>query len=209
MEFEHFAPARDFFYLACIFLGAALGFILGHFRRKAPLRSRNRSLTLAFCFLSVMVIFLAAALIYSKGQVFTEPPVYITGAVFVVFLVLVVRFPKAAGFPFILLAVVAAIWAGLSFFRYPIARPSAPVASYTNEDLGSDLELVYTRLRAPRFYPLMGGETRGLLKDAKLRGMPGMAPDRLRIIVPAASGFSGTVKVYIEDDELVIKQTLN
>jgi hypothetical protein len=205
MEFEHFTLVRDLFYLVCIFFGAALGFILRHFSKRAPRRSRNRSLALAFCCLSAMTVFLALGLIISQVRVFTETPIYLTGAVIAVLLALGVRFPRFAGFPLILLAGAAIIWAGFSFLRYPISNPAVPVASYTHEDLGSNLEVVYTRLRAPYFYPLFGGETRGLFNYTKMRRIPGLMVDQKRITVPGASKSSGLISIYIEEDELVIR----
>jgi hypothetical protein len=152
-----------------------------------------------------MTVSLAAAFIIAQVQIFTEASVCITGTVFAALLVIAVRFPRAVGYPLILLAGVVTVWAGFSFLRYPIINPSIPVVSYTHEDLGSNREVIYTRLRVPRFYPLFGGETRGLLTDSKMRGMPGLTGDQLRITVPAASKSSGMVRVYIKDDVLVIK----
>ncbi|AEF81529.1 hypothetical protein TREAZ_1447 [Leadbettera azotonutricia ZAS-9] len=146
----------------------------------------------------------AAALISSQVRLFAESSVYIIGAVFVALLAIAVSFPRAVGFPLILLSGVAAVWAGFSFLRYPVPNPSVPVASYTREEIGSDLEVVYTRLRAPRSYPLIGGETRGIVTAAKTGALPGIAVDYLRITVPASRS-SGMISVYIEDDELVIK----
>jgi hypothetical protein len=208
MEFEQFATARDFFYLASIFLGAALGFMLCHFRKRSPRRIRNRSLALAFCCLSAMTVSLAAAIIISQVQAFAEISVYLTGAVLAALLVIAVRFPRAAGFPLILLAGIAAVWVGFSFLRYPIANPAAPVVSYAREGLSSDREVIYTRLSVPRFYPLIGGETRGILDYTdytEMRRIPGLAVDHLHITVPAAPGTFGMVSIYIEDDGLVIK----
>jgi hypothetical protein len=99
-----------------------------------------------------MIAVLAAALIISRVRIFTESAVYLTGAVIAALFILAVRFPRAGGFPLILLAGVATVWLGFSFLRYPAVDPL--------EDPRPNLEV--SSLRAPDFCPLIGGQTRFL-----------------------------------------------
>ena len=67
MGFE-FVPERDLLYLAFIFFGAALGFILNHWRRRITKRRRDLSLTFAFLLLSGAVVSFAIMLIFTGGR---------------------------------------------------------------------------------------------------------------------------------------------
>jgi hypothetical protein len=117
MEFNLSAGDRNLFYLAFLFFGAAVGFILNHFKKKSTTRRRNRSLTLAYCCFSIVVAALTAAFILSHGAVFFEKSFYLPAGVILILVVLAVRFPKAIGFPLILLGGFAAVW---SFFAFPL-----------------------------------------------------------------------------------------
>jgi hypothetical protein len=119
MEFKDYAAARDLFYLAALFAGAGIGCVLNRFRRTGTLRFRNRTITLALCLFSGMVAALAGALIHSNGLIVLEKPLYIPALVILVLLVPAVRFPRAAGFPLILVSGCAVIWLGYSFLQFP------------------------------------------------------------------------------------------
>jgi hypothetical protein len=120
MEFENYTAVRDLFYLAALFAGSGIGCVLNRFRIKSTLRFRNRAVTLALCLFSGMVAALAGALIYSKGFVVFEKTFYVPAVIAVVFPALAVRFPRAAGFPLILVSGCAVIWIGYSFLQFPL-----------------------------------------------------------------------------------------
>jgi hypothetical protein len=119
MEFEEYTAARDLFYLAALFAGAGIGCVLNRFRSKSTLRFRNRTITLALCLFSGMVAALAGALMYSGALIVFETALYIPALIAAALLVLAVRFPRAAGFPLILVSGCAVIWIGYSFLQFP------------------------------------------------------------------------------------------
>ncbi|MDR2617737.1 MAG: hypothetical protein LBC62_02595 [Treponema sp.] len=193
MEFEQFAASRDFFYLAWLFAGAALGCLLSRFRKKTTLRFRNRTVTMALCFFSFMAAALAAAFVYSKGTIYLENALYLPAGVLGAILILAFRFPKAAGFPLILLTGLAVVWLGFSFLRFPRLDPLAgesgpPVALVRREREDRFLvriisgpngasnalsfevpgnegafEFTLDKVAYASLYPLIGGETRGVI----------------------------------------------
>jgi protein-S-isoprenylcysteine O-methyltransferase Ste14 len=196
MEFEQFAVSRDFFYLAWCCAGAALGCLFSRFRKKTTLRFRNRTVTIALCFFSCMAAALAAAFVYSKGAVYLEKTLYIPAGILGAILILAFRFPRAAGFPLILLTGLAVVWLGFSFLRFPRLDPLAgesgpPVAlvrrdreerflvriisgpqgasnTLTLEVPGDGaFEFTLDKLACASLYPLIGGEIRGTISGIR------------------------------------------
>jgi hypothetical protein len=137
MEFDDYTAARDLFYLAALFAGAGIGCVLNRFRIKSTLRFRSRTVTLALCLFSGMVAALAGALIYSKGLIVFEKPLYIFAIIVAVLLVLAVRFPGAVGFPLILVSGGIIIWIGYSFLQFPSLDNGEPFrVSFSGEGQG-------------------------------------------------------------------------
>jgi hypothetical protein len=192
MDFERFPASRDFFFLAWLFAGAALGCILSRFRKGASLRLRNRVIALAFCFLSGMVAALAAAFVLYGPAIFLEKALYLPGGILAFFLVLAFRFPRAAGFPLILAAGLAVVWLGVSFLSYPrleVEIPGSPAASVSPEGgrrfrvrtaagpkgelstpfvvevSGGVMEFTLEYLTCAPSFPLIGGVTRGIITE--------------------------------------------
>jgi hypothetical protein len=197
MKFEDYTAARDMFYLAALFAGAGIGCILNRFRIKSTLRFRNRTVTLALCLFSGMVAALAGALIYSKGLIVFEKPLYIPVLIAAVLLVLAVRFPRAAGFPLILISGCAVIWIGYSFLQFPLiaaggsfrvsifnegnGQYAARFASRRGVNPGQNLlihesgeppedrflEFNLVRVSYAAPFPLIGGENRGIITEIR------------------------------------------
>jgi hypothetical protein len=191
---ENFAPARDFFYLAAILTGAALGSLFNRWRRRATRSFRDLSLSLCFILLSGAVAALAVSVIRSGGGIFFEKGLYLPLACLGGLSMLALRFPRAAGFPLILLGGLAAVWLGLSWWRLPLLGEDA-LLRVTHEasdryavlvppgraaegerrlsfggDESAPLEITLTRLEYHRFIPLIGGEARGLITEIALPG---------------------------------------
>ena len=119
MGFEQFAPARDFFYLAALFLGAGFGCILNCFRRKATTRFRNLTITAGFCFFSGMVAALTAAVILSYWMIVKETALYIPLGILAAVLMVAFRFPRAVGFPLFIISGVFAVALGFTCLSFP------------------------------------------------------------------------------------------
>jgi hypothetical protein len=137
MEFKDYAAARDLFYLAALFAGAGIGCVLNWFRLTGTLRFRNWITTLALCLFSGMIAALAGALIYSNGLIILEKPLYSPALIILALLVPAIRFPLAAGFPFILVSGCAVIWLGYSFLQFPpLDTGGFPQASVSSEGQG-------------------------------------------------------------------------
>jgi hypothetical protein len=193
---EHFASSRDFFYLAALLTGAALGSLFNRWRRRATGSFRNLSLSLCFILLSGAVAALAVSLVYSGGGIFVEKGLYLPLTCLGGLSMLALRFPRAAGFPLILLGGLAAVWLGFSWWRLPLLGEEALVR-VTNEgsaryvvqvpgggtggpgeerrlSFGGDentlLWITLTRLAYHRFIPLIGGEVRGSVTEIALPG---------------------------------------
>ncbi|MDR0313959.1 MAG: hypothetical protein LBI14_10215 [Treponema sp.] len=180
MEFS-FEPGRDLLYLAFLFFGAALGSFLNRFRRKCNKNFRDRSITIAILFFTGTVASLAVMLILTEATIIAYPAMFITGAVFALFALLSIRFPMTAGFSFILLAGIGIVWVSYSFLRYPkIDNQSTPLGYIAagqrefsiefipdKEKLSLPipesykLELRITHIEYAKFFPLVGGESRG------------------------------------------------
>ena len=197
MDFEHFASARDFFYLAALFFGAGLGSVLNRFRRNFPRgrnisRFRNRSVTAGLCFFSGTVAALTAACVFSNWIIFTDVRLYIPFAVLVALPALAVRFPRAAGFPLILAAGVMVVWIGYTWLRLPafdgnirnrVTRDGAGLiylrlvsSSGTEREAyvsfaptGDDSVLEFRALRFSfsETFPLVGGLHRGVITEVR------------------------------------------
>ena len=130
MDFEQFAPARDFWYLASVLGGAGIGCILNRFKKNSTRHSGNWALTIGFCFFSGAVTALTVAVIYSRGLILLEASLYpylglLTGA-----LILAFRFPRTMGFPLFLLAGVLVVWMGYIYLRFPGVEDSGKDGIY-------------------------------------------------------------------------------
>jgi hypothetical protein len=197
MEFEDYTAARDLFYLAALFAGAGIGCVLNRFRIKSTLRFRSRTITLALCLFSGMVAALAGALIYSKGLVVFEKSFYIPAIIAVVILILAIRFPRAAGFPLILVSGCLVIWIGYSFLQFPLldteffqvlvyhegkgqyaarfasGEGTNPKQSFFIHLAGEEqpaegfLEFCFVRISYVPSFPLIGGENRGIITEIR------------------------------------------
>jgi len=124
MDFDHFAPARDYYYLTALLLGAGIGCFLNRFRRNATRRFRNWSITIGLIFFSGAFAALAAAIIYSTGRILLETSLYPYLGILAAVLILAFRFPKAAGFPIILISGVFIIWISYGYLRFPAVNDS-------------------------------------------------------------------------------------
>jgi hypothetical protein len=83
-----------------------------------------------------MVVALAGALIYSNGLILFEKPLYVPAAIAAALLILAVRFPRAVGFPLILVSGLVAVWIGYSCLQFPRITNGLPLAAITNEGKG-------------------------------------------------------------------------
>lgn len=188
MDFEHFAPARDFLYLAAMLLGAGVGCILNRFRRGSTPRFRNLTVTAGICFFSAALAALTASSIYSNWMIFTETTLYLPLGILALIPALVFRFPRTVGFPLFLVSSVFVVWMGYVYLRFPvidstgwgkvirtgdgsvqISLPSIPEqelnASFSLQPTGEDTALEFRALRisVSRIFPLVGGISRGVI----------------------------------------------
>jgi len=119
MDFEHFSLARDFSYLAALFLGAGFGCILNRFRIRASSRFRNLTITAGFFFFSGAVVALTAAVIFSNWLILKETALYIPLGILTAVLILAFRFPRVAGFPIFIISGVLAVVVSFSSSSFP------------------------------------------------------------------------------------------
>ena len=200
MDFEQYAPARDLFYLAALFLGAGCGCILNRYRRKAGTRFRNLSITAGLCLFSGTAAALFAAAIYSNWSIFWETDLFLPVGILALIAALVFRFPRAAGFPVFLLSGVCVVFIGYTCLRFPLIDDSGRLrlsrdgssrvhieqiqpnenasqrkggnASLSFQTAGEDsvLEINALRLVPSKAFPLFGGVSRGLIMEIRHNG---------------------------------------
>jgi len=192
MTFEQFAPARDFFYLAALLMGAGIGCILNRFRRtsgmgKNAARFKNRTVTAGLCFFSGLLAALTAAAVYSGWAIFTVYDLYIPLGLLAVVVALAFRFPRVVGFPLIIVSGVFMVWFGHACLRFSAIDSSDcgrviregdgsvlvrlspnsinPAASVSIKLSGEDtvLEFQALRITVSKFFPLAGGVNRGAI----------------------------------------------
>ena len=121
MSFEQFSSSRDFLYLAALLLGCGIGCILNRLKKNCSARSRNLTVTAAFFLLSGVLAALTLALIYSGGMILFEPDLFLPLGISVLPFILAFRFPRAAGFPLILVLGVFVVWIAYVCVSFPLS----------------------------------------------------------------------------------------
>jgi len=119
MDFEKLAPARDYLYLFALLMGAGFGSILNRFRKHCSRSFRNWSITIALILFSGALAALSAAVIYSNGKILMETSLFPYLGILMALFLLSFRFPKAAGFPVIIISGVFIVWLSYGYLRFP------------------------------------------------------------------------------------------
>jgi hypothetical protein len=219
MDSEYFPLCRDLLYLTFALTGVSLGSALHLLRRNLRRKVRNRIILWLFCVLSGIFVCFSLVLIYSRAFLGFIPPLApFLGAVAVVF-ALAARFPRAFGFPLILLGGLAVLWLGYSFLRFPRIRSEGTplflvirhggatgtlrfivpgngewrAQTYIlNAGEGEALpELRGILVTLDPLYPLFGGETRGMITEIRRDGEVPFFPEGWFLPRWYASLFSG------------------
>ena len=151
MDFEHYSAARDFFYLSVLLLGSGFGSILHYFRRKSTGRFRNKSITAGFLLFSGAAVALTVAVIFSKGLILKEFPLYLPACILASVLMLAFRFPRAFGFPAVLASGVFIVWLGYAYLRFPVIDDPDRFRQESHSFC----------ISFPPYVPLIGGVARG------------------------------------------------
>lgn len=190
MVFDNYAPSRDFMYLAALTLGAGLGCMLNHFRKRATSRFRNLSVTAGLCFFSGFVAALTAAAIWSNWAIFADIPLYLPLGITALAMALIFRFPKAVGFPVFVASGFFIVWMGFCCLRFPAIDNPGEGRAVRNENgyvqiriippTGENAEVSlnykpmegkpYLEIRAvhiviPGQFPFIGGQGRGIIAE--------------------------------------------
>jgi hypothetical protein len=261
MEFESFAVSRDLLCLTGALAGTTLGYVVSLGGRDTTIRARNRRITIVLIVFSFAVAAFAGAVIASRAAIFDEASLFIVPAFCVPVFALAFRFPRTVGYPLILAGGLLTVWLGYSFLRYPPVKDGgAPLAALQNDAAGgyllrlpsgpadgalstvlplpgavSSVEFHGVLIGVNRFYPLIGGEERGLVtlvrRDGEtfyaepgFRGLPGSwyrYLDALRKKRDPGIGFRefqntmtaevippGTdIRVFIDGEELIFKSS--
>jgi hypothetical protein len=196
MEFESFAAARDLLCLTGALMGVTLGYVASLGRGDMTIRMRNRRITILLIVFSAAVAAFAGAIIVSKAAIFDEILLFAAPALCVPVFALAFRFPRVAGYPLILAGGIFTVWLGYSFLRYPPVKDGeVPLAVLQNDGEGgcllrlpsgpadaalsaamplpegiSSVEFHGLFVGVSRFYPLLGGEKRGLVVLVRRNG---------------------------------------
>ena len=124
MDFDNFNLARDYYYLAFLLLGAGVGCVLNRLRKRSTHRSRNWAVVSGLCFFSGALAVLTLAIIYSNGLILLETSLYPYLGILAAIMILAFRFPRAAGFPLILILGVFIVWISYGYLRFPVVNDS-------------------------------------------------------------------------------------
>jgi hypothetical protein len=187
MEFKNLSLARDLLYLSTGLLGIVLRYGISLIRGNSSAH-RNRLITLMLCISSVSVIFFTIAVICSGGAILRSPALLLSAGLVIPLIALAFQFPRAIGFPLVLLGGIGVVLLTMTFLRYPridpLGTPLAFIHISTNQPilrfnypvdpgnkplvLGSDtdresLEFSTVLIRLDERIPLAGGESRGLI----------------------------------------------
>ena len=119
MDSEKLYAGRDLLYLAFIFFGAGLGCFIHCFRKRAKRSFRDRCVTLGLIFFTGTVAVFAVMLILTRGKIITGLSFYATGIILAALAFFAARFPRAAGFPAIILTGLIITWIAYSFAQFP------------------------------------------------------------------------------------------
>ena len=192
MDFENFNQARDYYYLAAMLLGAGIGCILYRFRKKSTSKTRNWAIVAGLCFFSLAFAALTVAIIYSNGLILLAGPLYPYLGVLAILLVLAFRFPRAAGFPLILVCGVFIVWISYGYLRFPLindtgrmritresngiihvipaannGEKSIPVLSFQSTGNGQAMEFRAFCISFSKLLPYIGGVKRGDIAEIR------------------------------------------
>ncbi|MDR1047537.1 MAG: hypothetical protein LBL64_07165 [Treponema sp.] len=182
MDFDNFPLTRDLIYLAAAFTGLAFGFFLSLLKKNSAAGSTNPYVSAALFMLSGTLICITAALLVSRGRVLTAFPLVLPSALIVLLCALAAFFPRAFAFPLFLAAGLLMVWLAFSFLRFPLIKRSVPLAHVRYEgsrnhsfrfsgqeeavkglNEGSPLVIEGVYITCNPLYPVIGGETRGMI----------------------------------------------
>jgi len=234
MDFKQFALSRDLLYLAALLLGAGLGCMLNRFRRKASTRFRNSSVTAGLCLFSLAFSALIAACIISNWMIVKEASLYLPMGILSILLVLACRFPKAAGFPILIVSGLLLVWIAYACLRFPLfnsagegylvrngdglvlfrlisppGSDSEQVFSFLPEDEGVVIEFHALNISISKEIPLIGGENRGIIAEITGGGEPIYTNSRFnKSVFPFNYSQSGEHRIGAIDRLIFFGETL-
>jgi hypothetical protein len=167
MDVRNFSAARDILYLSGALTGIAFGYILSLFRKNIGIHFRNRLLTLMLVAFSGALAAFSAAILVSRGDIFSSGALFFAVGACVPVFALAALFPRTVAYPLVLAGGLLAVWLGYSFLRFP------PVAE-------GGASLVYVYHKGDNAYsvriPVEPAKQRD--RAAVLRGRAGQIGDR-------------------------------
>jgi hypothetical protein len=189
MEFKNLSLSRDLLYLSAGLFGIVLRYAISLIRGTGGIR-RDRLITLILCISSASVIFFTLSVIFSDGRILFAPALLLSALLVIPLFALAFQFPRAVGFPLILLSGLGVVLLTMAFLRYPRIEPQGtPLAfihiggnqptlrfnypvSPGNEALAfglaanqPHLEFSAVLIYLDERIPLAGGESRGLITE--------------------------------------------
>jgi hypothetical protein len=124
---DDFYLARDFFYLAGIFLGLAVGLFLSFFKKSLTFGQKERRVTAGFWLLSAAVPPAAAAFVISGPALARDREILIIACCVMAAGIFAALFPKTFLFPVITASGICAVLTAVIFLRYPRISDGIPV----------------------------------------------------------------------------------
>jgi len=212
MSFENFGLARDLLYLTALFIGLGIGAFLLIKTKPCTLRRRSQLIALMLFLAAFAVVSLAAAIMLTRGRVFSVISIYPFMLIFIVFGIIGLYIPRAGISIIIALSGLYIILISLSFLVYPRFDDLDPLLvrateesfvfrhgteMWDIEDTGGVIHFEAVCITAYAGYPLVGGEQRGLVTQV-LRANEQLFSLRKRHL--SILGVPGFVREYISLD---------
>jgi hypothetical protein len=144
---DNFYYARDFFYLAGILLGLAVGLFFSFFKKSLNFGQKERRVTAAFWLLSAVVTAAAAAFILSGPELVQNESILITACFIMTAGIFAALFPKTFLFPVIAAGGFCVVIIAFIFLRYPRISDGMPVTRVSR----SSTDAIFIEPEYPKF----------------------------------------------------------
>lgn len=207
MTFDAFSLARDLGYGSAFFLGISLGLLLYIPWAGDDVRRKSRLVSLFFILLSVVVALLAGALVYSKATLLWDREYYFPWVLIGVSGVAGCRFPRAAGFPLVVLLGATISWGAYTYLRSEVLSPRNNPVGTLRVNGQNQISIRFESF--PPESPPIQDQLYTPLEFKNEKGIPlcSVAIVAFHRLVPLIGGTSRILRVYItQGNRLVVSK---
>lgn len=204
MTFDAFPLGRDLGYGSALFLGISLGILLHIPRARDDPRRKSRLVSLFFILLSLAVAVFAGALIFSNATLLWDREYYLPWILIGGLGLVGCRFPRAAGFPLIVLLGVVISWGSYRYLRSEALSIGNNPVAFLRVDGQNQISVRFESFN-PRISP-MGDQLYQILEFQNENGPLRCSVTILRFhrLVPLVGGTSRILRVFITQGNYVL-----